>query len=1056
MVADPAPSAAVRSLDFGQGWRFALVSTTGVTDPAGAYSGAMDPGFDDSGWRAVDLPHDWSIELTPADSAATESYNGFLPGGLGWYRKTFTLPPSMSGKRISVEFDGVYSNADVYLNGKLLGHHPYAYTGFSYDLTAMVHTDGTTPDVIAVRAENQIPGSRWYSGSGIYRNVYLVVTEPVHVARHGTFVTTPGLETTVGAGYATVQVDTDVANEGMVAAPVTVTAKVRAPDGSQAAQGASTVTVAAGKTARTRTTMRVASPALWSTDRPGLYRLETSLSAGGSVVDVTTTRFGIRYFAFDPAEGFSLNGRYMKLQGVDLHDTQGPMGAAVFRDSLLRQMKIMKSMGVNAVRTAHNPPAPELTAVCEELGVLMVVEAFDCWHTGKLPYDYHLYFDTWSDSDIAEMVNAHKNSPAVVLWSIGNEIPDNGLPDGPPIAKRLVAGVKEIDTTRPVVMGSDQYGSVPKPGWPQDQIVRALDGLGVNYNTAKSMDGLHAAYPGTFFFCSETSSETSTRGEYQDPHLLNTGENYTPGKRNTSSYDNNLAPWCMSGEYELKKDRDRRFWQGGFLWSGQDYIGEPTPYNVFPVKSSFFGAVDTAGFPKDAYHLYRSQWSTEPMVHLVPMNWTDHRAGESVAVWVYANVATVELLLNGRSLGSKSFDRKVTTDGRPYLETTEPAGDDKNSPSGSYTSPNGSTGKLHLTWNVPFEPGHLTAVARQDGREVARDEVATAGPPRALTLTPDAHTIDADSRSLSFITATALDSRGVTAPSAGNLVRFTVSGPGRLAGVDNGRQENAAGYQQPQVTTFNGLAVAIIRSTGQPGAIEVTATSPGLAPATVTIESVPSATEAAVPGAAPTSPGSAGAAVPGAASTSRGSAGAGSVGAGGAAAAAASAAGTQTEAGLAAGTPTAAGPVADASYSGSPGTVPAAMLDGSLSTGWSNYYDKPETANLPAVSVCNPADWVSLSWPRAQWLAGLTARFTTGGPLARPATAAVSCWNGTAYVPVHNLRITWAAASGQPTTMTFDPVTTGSLRLDMTSAAPGTATGFIQITELHAHQAPNA
>ena len=1019
VVADPAPGAASRTLDFGQGWRFALVSTTGITDPTGAYASAPDPGYDDSGWQAVDVPHDWSIELTPVESASTESYNGFLPGGLGWYRKTFTLPPSMAAKRIAVEFDGVYSNSDVYLNGKLLGNHPYAYTGFSYDLTGMVHTDGSTPNVIAVRAENQVPSSRWYSGSGIYRNVHLVVTDPVHVARHGTFVTTPGLETTIGAGYATVQVQTDVANDGPADAPVTVTAKVRAPDGSQAAEGTSAVTVPAGQTARTTTTMRVASPALWSTDRPELYQLETSLSAGGALEDVTTTPFGIRYFAFDPAQGFSLNGRYLKLQGVDLHATQGPMGAAVFRDSLLRQIKIMKSMGVNALRTAHNPPAPELTAVCEELGMLMMVEAFDCWQTGKLPYDYHLYFDSWSDSDIAEMVNAHKNSPAVVLWSIGNETPDTSRAGGPAIAQRLVADVKAIDTTRPVVMGSDRYRSVPSPGSPQDLIVRELDGLGVNYNTATSMDGLHASYPGTFFFCSETSSETSTRGVYQDPQLLNTGENYTPGKRSTSSYDNNLASWCMSGEYELKKDRDRRFWQGGFVWSGQDYIGEPTPYNVFPVKASFFGAVDTAGFPKDAYHLYRSQWSAGPMVHIVPMNWTDHQAGEGVAVWVYANVATVQLLLNGRSLGTKSFDRKVTADGRPYLETTEPAGDDDNYPSGSYTSPNGSTGRLHLTWNVPFEPGQLVAVATENGREVARDQVTTAGPPRAITLTPDAHTIAADGTSLSFITATAVDSRGVTAPSADNPVRFTVSGPGRLAGVDNGREENAAGYQQPQVTTFNGLAVAIIRSTGQPGRIEVTATSPGLASATVTIESAPSAAAAAVPGAAPTSQ-------------------AGPAGVAGAAA-------TQAP----------PGPIADASYSGAPGTVPAAMLDGSLSSGWSNYYDKSATANLHAVSVCNPADWVSLSWPQPQRLAGLTAYFTTGGALARPATAAVSYWNGTGYVPVRNLQVTWAAASNEPTTMAFDPVTTRTLRLDMTSAAPGTATGFIQIAELRPQQPGN-
>ena len=352
------------------------------------------------------------------------------------------------------------------------------------------------------------------------------------------------------------------------------------------------------------------SPALWSTDHPQLYTARTDLSVGGAAADTVATPFGIRYATFDPAAGFSLNGQHLKIQGVNLHATEGAVGSAVRFDAMARQMPLMKSMGVNALRTAHNPPAPELIAVCEQLGIVMMVEAFDCWHTGKLPYDYHLYFDQWSDSDIKEMVNAAKNSPAVVLWSIGNETPDTGSSRGPGIAKQLVADIKSIDTTRPVVMGSDKYRSVPATGSPQDLIVAELDGLGVNYNTAMSMDGLHAKYPGKFFFCSEMGSETSSRGVYQDPQLLNTGENYTPGKRATSSYDNNLASWTMSGEYELKKDRDRQFWNGGFLWSGQDYIGEPTPYDVFPVKASFFGAMDTAGFAKDAYYLFRSQWTT--------------------------------------------------------------------------------------------------------------------------------------------------------------------------------------------------------------------------------------------------------------------------------------------------------------------------------------------------------------------------------------------------------------------------------------------------------------
>ena len=760
----------------------------------------------------------------------------------------------------------------------------------------------------------------------------------------------------------------------------------------------------AGQAQRATIAVRVADPQLWSTARPRLYTVRTGLTTGGAVADSTETTFGIRYFSFDPAGGFSLNGEYMKIRGVNLHATEGAVGSAVRSDALARQMGQMKSMGVNALRTAHNPPAPELISVCERLGILMMVEAFDCWHTGKVAYDYHLYFDQQADSDIREMVHAAKNSPAVVLWSIGNETPDTGSSRGPGIARQLVADIKSIDTTRPVVMGSDKYRSVPATGSPQDLILAELDGLGVNYNTATSMDGLHAKYPGKFFFCSEMGSETSSRGVYADPQLLNTGENYTPGKRATSSYDNNLASWCMSGEYELKKDRDRKFWNGGFLWSGQDYIGEPTPYDVFPVKASFFGAVDTAGFPKDAYYLFRSQWSSEPMVHIVPMDWTSHAPGDPVSVWVYANVATVELFLNGTSLGAKSFEAKLTTDGREYLETTEPTGDDYNYPSGSYTSPNGSTGKLHLTWTVPFRPGRLTAVATAGGREVARDEIRTAGSPHALALSPDREVVTADGRSLSFVSVAVLDEAGVVVPDASNLIQFGLTGPGLLDGVDNGQQENPQSYHAASVPAFNGRALAVIRSAGPPGAITLTASAAGLAAAMATIRAL---------------------------------AGQDAAGA------------TATPAALLTGSAAAAAIRADASYCGAPDTVPAALLDPDLSTGWSNYYDKAATANLHAVSVSRAADWVSVSWPQEQALGSADAYFTTGGNLSLPATIAVSWWDGHRFVPVRSLVIQRASASNQPTTLTFDPVRTTGVRLDLASPSPGTGNGFLRIAYLH-------
>jgi beta-galactosidase len=994
---------AARSYDFDLDWKFVLVTDEGITDPTGKYTDAYQPGFDDSDWDRLDLPHDWSIHLDPVDASYTYNGNGYLPGGLGWYRKTFTLPSWMTGKRISIEFDGVYSNSYVYLNGELLGNHPYAYTGFNYDLTGKAHTDGVTPNVIAVQATNQIPSSRWYSGSGIYRNVHLIVTDPVHIARHGTFVTTPDLP-----GRGTVHISTDIQNDGATSTPATVGLTVRDARGAIVARGSTPVTAPAGGTATATTDLVVDNPALWSVDDPALYTLETTLRTSAGAVDTTHTSFGFRYLSFDPDGGFALNGEHLKLHGVDLHATQGPLGAVVLPDALERQMRLMKSMGVNALRTAHNPPAPELTAVCERLGVLMMVEAFDCWHTGKVAYDYHLYFDQWSDSDIKEMVLAHRNSPAVMLWSIGNETPDTGLPDGPPIAARLIADVKSIDTSRPVVMGSDRYRSVPSAGSPPDLIVRQLDGLGVNYNTAKSMDGLHAAYPTKFFFCSETSSETSTRGTYQRPDLLNTGPNYTPGKQATSSYDNNLASWTMSGEYELKKDRDRLFWQGGFLWSGQDYIGEPTPYAVFPVKSSFFGAVDTAGFAKDAYHLYRSQWSGEPMVHIVPMDWTSWTPGSPVSVWVYSNVQRVELFLNGRSLGVKSFDVKKTTFGLSYLETTEPTHDDYNYPSGSYTSPNGSTGKLHLTWTVPFSPGELSAVALDGGGSVvARDSVRTAGPARSLALSSETSVLTADGQSVAFVTVSVVDRAGVVVPSAEDVVSFRVSGAGILAGTDNGREESAASYQSPRVAAFRGTAVAIVRATRDAGMIRLTASAPGLGSASLSLRSVPVELTPAVGSAA----GSLAATTP---------------------------------------LPAPSSQSADASFSGDPATIPSMMLDGDPATGWSSYYATAETANVLAVSSSDASEWVSLTLTSARRLSSVSAAFVTGGALSLPSSITVSRWNGSRFVPVTGQKISWATASGQPTTVTFDPVTTTAVRLDMTSPSPATATGFFRIASLAA------
>ncbi|MDQ0905688.1 beta-galactosidase [Streptomyces canus] len=987
-----------RTVALRDGWRFALVNPGGITDPTGEYTDAAAPGYDDSGWREIAVPHDWSIELAPTTENGTTSGTGFFPGGLGWYRLAFTLPPAFAGQRISVEFDGVYMDSYVYCNGTEAGRHPYGYTGFAFDLTDLLHTDGTTENVIAVKVQNRLPSSRWYSGSGIYREARLVVTDPVHVERWGTQVTTPEIT----AERARVRVRTSVVDESGTAGPVEIRSRIKDPRGRTVARTATTITV--GTRATETHELTVPEPRLWDISEPHRYTLETELRRDGELVDTYRTPFGLRTFRFDPDEGFHLNGTHHKIKGIDLHHDLGALGAAVSIDAIRRQMTIMKSMGVNAFRTSHNPPSPEMIQVCEELGIVMLVEAFDCWRTGKTRYDYGRFFDEWCERDATEMVLAARNSPAVLLWSIGNEIPDSTSGAGLAMADRIIAAIKAVDDTRPLIIGSDKYRRLPSKGSAADLMLAKLDGLGLNYNTAKSVDQLHAAYPHLFLFESESSSETSTRGTYQEPEHLNTGENHTPGRRETSSYDNNLASWTMSGEYGHKKDRDRKWFAGQFLWSGIDYIGEPTPYDVFPVKASFFGAVDTAGFPKDMYHLFRSQWVDEPMVHLLPMTW-NHAEGDMVEVWAYANVSTVELFLNGTSLGTRTFDTKKTTDGRVYLETTEATGDDKTFTDGpypgSYTSPNGSAGKLHLTWKVPYAPGELKAVARRNGKVVATDVLCTAGKPHAVRLTADRTSLAADGRSLAFVTADVVDSRGVVVPDAEHLISFAVTG-GSLAGLDNGREESAERYQATTRTAFHGKALAIVRSGTEPGVLKVTASAQGLRAGSAKVRTTPSRPVVRTEPAAftpdhPAPPNY---------------------------------------------------PQADASYSGRPDTLPAAMLDGDPATGWSNAFSKAATALLPAFSGARAKDWVCVDFGRTRTFDRAEVSFTLSATHSLPAAVQAAVWDGKRYVPAEGVSVAWATASDEPTVVTFDAARGSRLRLTLTSAYPGETRGAVRVSKL--------
>lgn len=539
---------------------------------------------------------------------------------------------------------------------------------------------------------------------------------------------------------------------------------------------------------------------LWSINDPYLYTIRTELitdingGTGPSVVDSQDTTYGFRWVKMASVDttdantiansgGFYLNGVYTKLQGVDLHHDDGALGAADNLDAAMRKFKILKDMGVNAYRSSHNPPSKAVITACERLGIVVMEEAFDGWGSPKSTYDFGNWFLTtipdgwkgsllapvpttsgaqymWSDWAIQEMINRDKNSPSVIMWSIGNEV--RGVGTKPTWmntttmygvssfneyseAIRLKRDIQALDATRPIVMGGDQQRSAPAVNSSPWGLINAyLSGYGLNYNTAQSVDTLMSRFPNTFFFESESSSQTSARGVYQDPSLVNTGVNQTPGSRGTSSYDNNFASWTMGNEYGLKKDRDRKAFIGQFIWSGFDYIGEPTPYSIFPVGVASFGAIDTAGFPKDSFYLFKSQWNAQPMAHIVPMNWNNWRAGELVDVWVNTNQQSAELFLNGISLGRKSFDLKTTNYGRQYYETTEATKDDKLNTSatntGGYLSPTGTNGKLHLTWNVPFTPGTLEVKTYADTTSTvvtATDVIKTAEQAYTLKMTPD-------------------------------------------------------------------------------------------------------------------------------------------------------------------------------------------------------------------------------------------------------------------------------------------------------------------------------
>ena len=804
-------------LSFNDGWLFSLADD----------SLAARPEFVDSGWRKLNLPHDWAIEGDFSQDNPSGTGGGALPGGVGWYRKTFVAENKDKGKHFRIEFDGVYMNSEVFINGTCLGKRPYGYISFSYDLTPYLKWG--EKNVIAVRVDNaEQPNSRWYSGCGIYRNVWLLKTGDVCVAEWGTYVTTAKVD---GQG-ASLNLVTTLENIGKENADVTIRSVLKDAEGKEVAQVESPANVVAEKSAEIAQELQVTSPQLWDVEHPYLYSLVTEVMKGGQCVDRYVTPVGIRTFSFDAAKGFVLNGKPTKINGVCMHHDLGCLGAAVNVRAMERQLQMLKEMGCNGIRCSHNPPAPEWLDLCDRMGFIVMDEAFDMWRKKKTAYDYSLYFNEWHERDLHDFILRDRNHPSVFMWSIGNEVleqwsdaqadtlsleeanlilnfghsadmlaKEGEVSVNSLLTKKLADFVKALDPTRPVTAGCNE----PNPA---NHLFRsgALDIIGYNYHNVNIPD-VPRNFPGKPFIITESNSALMTRGYYRMPsdEMFIWPERWDKPFYDAtfacSSYDNCHAPWGNTHEENLLLTKKNDFISGQYVWTGFDYIGEPTPYG-WPARSSYFGIIDLAGFPKDVYYLYQSEWSNKQVLHLFPhWNWT---AGQDVDMWCYYNQADeVELFVNGKSQGVKAKDEN----------------------------------HLHVVWRVKYEPGSVKVVARKDGKVVGEEEIRTAGEPKKIRLTPDRNTLNADGKDLSFVTVEIVDAEGNLCPLADNLVHFEVEGNLFIAGVDNGSQTSMERFKDNKRKAFNGRCLVVLQNDGKTGAARLKAVAEGLEDAVVEIVS---------------------------------------------------------------------------------------------------------------------------------------------------------------------------------------------------------------------------
>ena len=802
---------------FNNNWKFSL----------GDVEGASVFTFDDSEWRQLNLPHDWAIEGEFSKDNPSGTGGGALPGGIGWYRKTFVADKAYAGKKVFIDFDGVYMNSEVFINGNSLGKRPYGYISFRYDLTPYLKIG--EENVIAVRVDNQEqPNSRWYSGCGIYRNVWLTVSNPIHVDLWGTYVTTPQ----VSDKEATVSVCTSIKNEGAVDAEVKVVSSLLDAEGNRVGETTSVLPISKDSVGTYQQTMKVDSPILWSVNNPYLYTLETEVWADGKLVDTYETTTGIRSFEFSAEKGFVLNGEQVKIKGVCMHHDLGCLGAAVNTRAIERQLEILQEMGCNGIRCSHNPPAPELLQLCDEMGFIVMDETFDMWRKKKTRYDYSLYFNEWHERDLTDLMLRDRNHPSIFMWSIGNEVLEqwsdanadtlsleeanmilnfghsaemlakegSEMSVNSLLTKKLADMTRALDPTRPVTAGCNEpnpYNHLFASG--------ALDIIGFNYHDDWFM-GVPKNFPGKPFIVTESVSSLMTRGYYKMPSdkpILcpeRWDKPYYDPSFSCSSYDHCRAPWGSHHENTLRLVSENDFISGQYIWTGFDYIGEPTPYG-WPARSSYFGIVDLAGFPKDIYYMYQSQWTDKDVLHLFPhWNWEE---GQEIDLWAYFNHADeVELFVNGRSQGVRTMP------------------DDK----------------YHVAWRVKYEPGTIKAVSRKDGKVVMEKEIHTAGEPAQIRLSADRSEIQADGTDLSFITVEIVDKDGNLCPNANNLVNFDVQGAAFIAGVDNGNQTSMESFKAPHRKAFYGKCLVVLQNNGDRGDIQLNAVSEGLEKAMLNIQ----------------------------------------------------------------------------------------------------------------------------------------------------------------------------------------------------------------------------